>query len=125
MAETSFICTQEREAVLTGEAQRAKIEQERKLIEVQAKELELNGASKRKIEAKEVLLKEQMIKLYKAQADGFDDKARNEAARTVSNMWSVFASEVGLEAAGTPRFLGGASLDRTFASLGSHVDLPI
>jgi len=125
IAETSFICTQESEAVLTGNAQRAKIKEETRLIKVQAEELRLNGISKRAVEAKEIELKEQMKLLYKAQADGFDDKGSNEAARTVSNMWSVFASEVGLEAAGVPSFLNGGRLDSTFGTLGSKVGLPI
>ena len=125
IAETSFICTQESEAVLTGNAQRAKIKEETRLIKVQAEELKLNGISKRAVEAKEIELKEQMKLLYKAQADGFDDKGSNEAARTVSNMWSVFASEVGLEAAGVPSFLNGGRLDSTFGTLGSKVGLPI
>ncbi len=134
--EAQLICTQEEELRKDGELKREetrengkvnrqKTEEEIDLLRTQESELKLNGTSKRNLEAADKALKGKMEALYEAQATGFNNKGANEAAKTVGNMWAVYASEIGIDPNTAPSALGAGRLDAMLGSLGNKVQLSI
>jgi len=111
--------------IATAQLNANKLEAEAELVLTQTAELTANGTSKRKVESADICVKDAMSKLYMKQAEGFDDKARNDAAKTISNMWTIFISEVydGVEA--TPGVLGANGMNTMLNDLGNKVDLNI
>jgi len=104
-AEVSKMCTEENEMRLTGRVQRGKLRAEAGLIETQEKELKANGKSKRALEAVQIESAKEQVLLYRAQTKSFVNKSKNDTFKTVSNMWTVFISEVYDGVGNTPSVL--------------------
>ena len=64
-----------------------------------------------------------MVTLYGEQAKSFVHKSQGDVFKTISNMWAVYASEVGVDVNTSPSVMAGSNMDNLIRSAGQPVSL--
>lgn len=102
-------------------AQATKAINESALICQQKEELRYNGRSKRKLETAQEKVACAQISLYDEQSASFNKKSANETFKTISNMWTIFISEVNDNPENVPDVLAGSEMQKLIDSARTKV----